>query len=176
VKWLGSLLPRDLRAFIALMASIGGTMALTIIAVWITWILWRGGWSGGTELARIDKIGLIAVLVIIIMGVTMTSLGLAINRRSVKGGFMGASFEATGGDGTRAKSKATRTLPLRSRAMITRLSLPAFGLIMLSACGAQQHAEPIKVVAESRQCPALPQMPADLMQPPRKTDFLPKTP
>lgn len=98
MKWLGSLLPRDLRAFIALMASIGGTMALTIVAIWIVWILWKGGWPLDTATARIDKIGLIAVLVIVIMGVTMTSLGLAVNRRSVKGSAFGASFEATGGD------------------------------------------------------------------------------
>ncbi len=96
--WLKSLAPRDLRAFIALIASIGGTMALTVVMVWIIWILWRGGWPGGTELARIDKIGLIAVLVTIIMGVVMVSLGLAINRRSLKGSAFGASFEATGGD------------------------------------------------------------------------------
>lgn len=96
--WLKSLAPRDLRAFIALWASIGGTMALTLGVVGIVLILWRGGWSLGTETARIDKIGIIAILVTIIMGVTMTSLGLAINRRSVKGSAFGASFEATGGD------------------------------------------------------------------------------
>lgn len=96
--WLASLLPRDLRAFIAPMASIGGTMALTLGLVGIVLILWKGGWSTGTESIRIDKIGLIGVLVTVIMGVVMVSLGLAINRRSVKGGFMGASFEATGGD------------------------------------------------------------------------------
>lgn len=98
MKWLGSLIPRDLRAFIALLASIGGTMALTLVVVWIVWILWKGGWAVGTEVARIDKIGLIAILVTVIMGVVMVSLGLAINRRSVKGSAFGASFEATGGD------------------------------------------------------------------------------
>lgn len=96
--WLKSLAPRDLRAFIALWASIGGTMALTVVIVWLIWIFWRGGWPVGTELARIDKLGLIAVLITVIMGVVMVSLGLAINRRSVKGSAFGASFEATGGD------------------------------------------------------------------------------
>lgn len=96
--WLASLLPRDLRAFIALVASIGGTMALTVVVCGIVWILWRGGWSTGTEIARIDKIGLVAILVTVIMGVVMVSLGLAINRRSVRGSAFGASFEATGGD------------------------------------------------------------------------------
>lgn len=98
MSWLRSLAPRDFRAFIALVASIGGTMALTLFSVWITWILWRGGWNVGTELARIDKIGLIAVLVIVIMGVTMTSLGLAINRRTLKANIGSSGFEASGGD------------------------------------------------------------------------------
>lgn len=106
MTWLKSMPARDLRAFIALIASIGGTMALTLVSVWIVRILWKGGWSGGTEIARIDKIGLIAILVIVIMGVTMTSLGLAINRRSVKGSAFGASFEATGGDDAPAAAQA----------------------------------------------------------------------
>lgn len=96
--YLESLAPRDLRAFLALIASIGGTMALTIVAVWITWILWRGGWSVGTEVARIDKIGMIAILVISIMGLTMTGLGLAINRRTLKANVGQSGFEASGGD------------------------------------------------------------------------------
>ena len=104
--WAKSLAPRDLRAFIALVASIGGTMALTLGVVGIVLILWKGGWSGGTELARIDKIGLIAVLVTVIMGVTMTSLGLAINRRQLKGSAFGASFEASGGDDAPAAAQA----------------------------------------------------------------------
>jgi hypothetical protein len=106
VIWLKGLAPRDLRAFIALIASIGGTMALTVVACWIVWILWKGGWQVGTELARIDKIGLIAILVIVIMGVTMTSLGLAINRRQLKGSAFGASFEASGGDEAPAAAQA----------------------------------------------------------------------
>jgi hypothetical protein len=106
VTWLRTLAPRDLRAFIALWASIGGTMALTCFALWLTWILWRGGWSVGTELARIEKLGLIAVLIIIIMGITMTGLGLAINRRQMKGSAFGASFEASGGDDVPAAAQA----------------------------------------------------------------------
>ncbi len=95
---LRSLAPRDLRAFLALVASIGGTMALTVIIVGVIYVLWRGGWSVGTEIARIDKIGLIAVLLTVIMGVTMTGLGLAINRRTLKANVGGSGFEASGGD------------------------------------------------------------------------------
>lgn len=96
--WLKSLTQRDLRANIALVAQIGGAIALTAGLVGIILILWVGGWSKGTEAARIDKIGLIGVLVTVIMGVVMVSLGLVINRRSVKGSAFGASFEATGGE------------------------------------------------------------------------------
>jgi hypothetical protein len=98
MTWLKALVPRDLRAFIALWASIGGTMALTAFAIWLVWILWRGGWAVGTEIARIEKIGLIAILIIVIMGITMTGLGLAINRRQLRGKAFGAEFEASGGD------------------------------------------------------------------------------
>lgn len=98
MNWLRSLTQRDLRALIALVFGIFGTVALTIFGAWIVWILWRGGWQPGTELARIDKIGLIGVLVVIIMGLSMVGHQLAINRRVLKGSAFGASFEASGGD------------------------------------------------------------------------------
>ena len=98
MTWLKGLPQRELRALIALAFSILGTVALTCVIVWILWILWRGGWPNGTELARIDKIGLIAVLLTVIMGVSMIGLQLAINRRQLKGSAFGATFEASGGD------------------------------------------------------------------------------
>lgn len=98
MSWLRSLPQRELRALIALIFSILGTIALTVIVVWIIWIFWKGAWPNGTELARIDKIGLIGVLVTVIMGISMAGLQLAINRRSLRGSAFGASFEATGGD------------------------------------------------------------------------------
>lgn len=98
MSWLKTLAQRDLRALIALAFSILGAVALTAFAAWMVWILWRGGWPTGTELARIDKIGLALMLVIVVMGVTITGLQLAINRRSLKGSAFGATFEASGGD------------------------------------------------------------------------------
>lgn len=98
MTWLRGLAQRDLRALVALAFSIFGTMALTGAVIWIVWILWRGGWPNGTELARIDKIGLIAVLLTVIMGVSMIGLQLAINKRSLKGTAFGATFEASGGE------------------------------------------------------------------------------
>lgn len=107
--FLRSLAPRDLRAFVALIASIGGTMALTAIICGVIYLLWRGGWSTGTELARIDKIGLIAILLTVIMGVTMTGLGLAINRRTLKANVGGSGFEASGGEDNPAPAVTTTT-------------------------------------------------------------------
>ena len=101
--------PRDLRAWIALLATIGGTMALTLLITGIIVILWRGGWTPGTEVARIEQIGLIAVLVTVIMGVTMTGLGLAINRRSIKANVGGSGFEASGGDEPESPRVVTTT-------------------------------------------------------------------
>ena len=98
--------PRDWRAIIALVASVGGSGVLTAFACWLVYILWRGGWPETTALARIDKIGLALIIVLVIMGVTMTSLGLAINRRSVKASAFGTSFEATGGDDAPAAAQA----------------------------------------------------------------------
>lgn len=106
MTWLKSLGQRDLRAIIALLFSILGTVALTGLVVWAIWIFWKGGWPVGTELARIDKIGLIAVLVTVIMGISMAGLQLAISPRQLKGSAFGASFEASGGDDDDDVSKA----------------------------------------------------------------------
>lgn len=104
MTWLRSLAQRDLRALVALVASIGGGIAMTVFAVWIVWILWRGGWSPGTEIARIDKLGLALILIISISGITLASYGLAINKRTLKLGKDG--FEASGGDDAPAAAQA----------------------------------------------------------------------
>lgn len=88
--------PRDWRAFLALVASIAGSAVLTGFAAWLVYILWRGGWHVGTEGARLETLGKALLLTLSIMGLVLVSLGLAINRRSVKLGASG--FEATGGD------------------------------------------------------------------------------
>jgi len=82
--------PRDLRAFVALAASIGGAMVLTALLAWIIRIFQT--WHVPDPLANIAY-GLLAIIGIILM-----SLGLAINRRSVKASGLGFSLDATGGD------------------------------------------------------------------------------
>ena len=109
MNWLRSLAPRDYRAHVALYGSIGGVMALTLVIVGVILILWIGGWPEDTSKDRIEKIGLIAILLTVIMGVTMTGLGLAINRRTLKGGIGTATFEASGGEDNAAPAVTTTT-------------------------------------------------------------------
>lgn len=90
--------PRDWRALLALVASVVGAAVLTGFAAWLVWILWRGGWSLGTEAVRVDALAKALFGALLIIGVVLVSLGLAINKRSVKGSILGASFEAQGGD------------------------------------------------------------------------------
>lgn len=90
--------PKDGRAFVALIASIGGAMALTLFAAWIVWILWRGGWPIDTSVARVEALAKALLGLLLTVAIILVSLGLAINRRSVKGSAFGATFEATGGD------------------------------------------------------------------------------
>lgn len=99
MKWLATLAQRDLRALIALTFSVAGAAVLTGFAAWVTWILWKGGWSGGTEVARIDALAKALLGLLLIVGVVLVSLGLAINRRQVKATLpFGTAFEASGGD------------------------------------------------------------------------------
>lgn len=93
--------PRDLRAFVALAASIGGAMVLTALLGWIIRIFQN--WHIADPLANIAY-GLLAIIGIILM-----SLGLAINRRSVKASGLGFSLDATGGDDSATPTVTTTT-------------------------------------------------------------------
>ena len=90
--------PRDVRAWIALWASIGGAMALTGFAFGLVLILWLGGWSETTAVLRLGFLGQIALLTLAGALVVLISLGLAINRRSIKVQTPLGSLDASGGD------------------------------------------------------------------------------
>lgn len=93
--------PRNMLGLIALIASIGGAMALTAFSIWIVSILADYGRTYPEVRARVvealagSNYGLLAI-----MGAILLSLGLAINRRSLKASAFGASFDASGGDDT----------------------------------------------------------------------------
>jgi hypothetical protein len=79
---------REWRALIALAASIAGSAVLTALLGWIVRILER--WREAEAIAWIAY-GLIAII-----GSILLSLGLAINRRSIK--LTRDGFEASGGE------------------------------------------------------------------------------
>lgn len=93
--------PRDLRAFVALSASIGGAAVLTALLAWIIRVFQL--WHIPDPLANIAY-GLLAII-----GIVLMSLGLAINRRSVKASGLGFSLDATGGDDATPAAQVTTT-------------------------------------------------------------------
>lgn len=84
--------PRDWRAIIALLASVGGAGVLTIGLAYIVRLF--EVWHLPEPLANIAY-GLLGII-----GIVLFALGFAINRRSVKGSIGPATFEASGGDET----------------------------------------------------------------------------
>ena len=80
---------REWRAMIALIASIAGSAVLTAMLAWIVHLL--ATWREAEAIARIAY-GLLAII-----GSILLSLGLAINRRSIK--LTRDGFDASGGDG-----------------------------------------------------------------------------
>ena len=92
--------PRDWRAFIALIASIAGAAVLTGFSAWLVTLL--VAFARADPRLRLEVIRALATSnygLLAIIGAILLSLGLAINRRSVKGSAFGASFEAAGGEG-----------------------------------------------------------------------------
>lgn len=98
--------PRDWRALLALIASVVGAAVLTIFAVWLVSIV--RAWRGFDEI-RIGILGNALYGLLFIVGIVLVSLGLAINKRSVKGSVLGASFEASGGDDDPAPATSVNT-------------------------------------------------------------------
>ncbi len=91
--------PRDWRALIALVASIAGAAVLTGFSVWLVKLLVAFARANpGLRLEVIRALATSNYGLLAIIGAILLSLGLAINRRSVKGSAFGASFEAAGGD------------------------------------------------------------------------------
>ena len=81
---------------IAMIASIGGAVALTVLGAAYGWVLWRGFWPVTTAAARIDWLGW-GMLTFAAGSVLITfSLGFVISRRKLKIGKDG--LEGSGGD------------------------------------------------------------------------------
>jgi hypothetical protein len=57
-----------------------------------------------------------------------------------------------------------------------KLALPMLALALTACSSARDRPQPLAAVPEQRLCPLPAQPPAELVQPPRKIDFLPPTP
>lgn len=90
---------REWRAMIALWASIAGAAVLTGFSAWLVTLIVafaradRRLGERALEALAYANYGLLAVI-----GAVLLSLGLAINRRSVKASAFGAQIEAGGGE------------------------------------------------------------------------------
>jgi hypothetical protein len=101
--------PRDWRAFVALLGSVAGAAVLTAFAAWLVWILWKGGWPLETADKRIEALAWALLGILATVGIVLVGLGMAINRRTVKGKAGLIEFEASGGDEAQPAATATTT-------------------------------------------------------------------
>jgi len=90
--------PKDWRAIIALVASIAGAAVLTGYSVWIVSLIAAVPVTAETAPLIIHALASSNYGLLGIIGAVLLSLGLAINRRSLKASAFGASFDASGGD------------------------------------------------------------------------------
>lgn len=93
--------PKDWRALIALLGSIGGAASLTVLLWWGLWMLLpaREGWTDETEVHRAETIRWALWIVAATISLVIIGLGFAVNRRSFKASLGDkASFDFEGGD------------------------------------------------------------------------------
>lgn len=104
------LVQRDLRALLALVGSVVGSGVLTVFLFGLTMILWKGGWTVATEEQRLGALAWLSIGTLAIIGMVIMALGLAINKRTLKGAIGSASFEASGGEDAAPAATVTTTV------------------------------------------------------------------
>lgn len=88
--------PRDWRSLLALVFSVLGAVALTLlVAIGLGYLLPDKGWTAGSEATRIATIRWVLWIATAFIGIVLVGLGMAINRRSLKlrSGDKSAEFE-----------------------------------------------------------------------------------
>lgn len=91
-------LPRDWRALIALGASIAGAAVLTGYSLWVVHLISSLPRDPATVPLIIAALANSNYGLLAIIGAVLLSLGLAINRRTLKANIGSSGFEASGGD------------------------------------------------------------------------------
>lgn len=91
--------PRDWRAILALVFSVGGSIALTIL-IWAlaAMLLPREGWAVASESARVSTIRWAVLVASGSVLLVLTGLGFAINHRRLSGKWGDRSIDWEGGD------------------------------------------------------------------------------
>jgi hypothetical protein len=88
--------PSDTRKWLALIVSFGGNVVFTVGAGIMVYIIWKGGWSAGTENKRLDLLGWAMIMMLAGSITGNWAYGFVLNRRTLK--ISKEGFEASGGD------------------------------------------------------------------------------
>lgn len=110
--------PRDWRASVALIASIFGSIAMTAFSACLVYIMWKGGWPIETAESRVEVLSKALMLSLAGSLIVLTTLGFAINRRSIR--LSKDGFEAIGGDGAEVNNQ-----PVVTTTTTTAVTTPA---------------------------------------------------
>lgn len=97
-RWPVADSPLDTRKWVALLASLGGAVVFTLGTAAMVMLLWKGGWTAGTEAKRLDYVGYIALMVC--GGALAANLGFSfvMGRRSYKISKDGIEITGDGGN------------------------------------------------------------------------------
>ncbi len=106
---------KEWRAHVALIASILGSIALTVFSSALVYIMWKGGWPVDTALVRIEVLSKALMFSLGGSLVVLITLGFAINRRSIKVSKDG--LEASGGED---EAETTEELTVTTTATTTK--------------------------------------------------------
>lgn len=91
--------PREWRSLLALIFSVLGGVVLTLFVWWAYALLGPGkGWTVATELNRATTMRWVLWIATGSIGLVLLSLGMAINRRALRGQWGDKSVEFAGGD------------------------------------------------------------------------------
>jgi len=102
-------------SLIALIASVAGSAAAMAMLGWGIHILWRGGWPVATSGQRIGAIAYISYGLLGLAFVTITALGMAINRRTLKiDGPGDLGVEISGGEPETVAATVTTTTGVKT--------------------------------------------------------------
>lgn len=100
--------PRDWRALAALLFSVGGAIATTVLVYLLcSMLLPKEGWGGATEPERVSTIRWAVLIGSACILLVLVGLGMAINRRKLSGKIGENSFDWEGGDEASAAAAKT---------------------------------------------------------------------